>query len=164
VTCIIVRWIRSTYSSTSASRGPRVNCLVRGATASFSQRSIRGSDDGGNYLVGGHHHLRVRVHDSVLVRYFVVELASFAGLRWHSMSGTCHRMFPSEVGLPHSYYSPCGKAAPATSARALEKCDCVLINRLGRANEKATAATLLTAPYCCFSCCPLRTLSVYIRA
>jgi hypothetical protein len=107
-TCIIVHRIRiCTYSSTSASRGPRVNCLVRGATALFSQHSIRESDDGGHYLAGGHRHLRVRVHDSVLFRYFVVELASFAGssvLRCLTHVIACFRPksgFPT-VTIPHA--------------------------------------------------------------
>lgn len=118
------------------SRGPRVNCLVRGATASFSQASTRASDDNGGYLVVARRRFRGRDHDSVTVRYLRVELASFAD-KLQTMSNTCHRRFRPKSGFPTVTLPHQSLATPATSATGLENCDCVL-ERLGKAtNEKA---------------------------
>jgi hypothetical protein len=157
-----------TYSSTAASRGPRVNCLVRGATASFSRGATRGSDGGGMYLDVCRRRLRARAHDSVTVRCWMVGLASFTGARLFAMSSissTCHRVPSSEVGLPHTDYAPCGPSPSRYSSEGARELVTVL-KRLTGSRRKGKRLPLvsflptLNLLFCCLCAHTLRSNSV----
>lgn len=60
--------------------------------------------------------------------------------------------FPTST-IPHS-----AVASPATSARALEKCDCVLINRLGQGKRKGDACHFPLPTHTAFPCLASPTL------
>lgn len=110
-------FIVATYSSPSASRGPRVNCLVRGATAAFSQLQHENVTPGADYLSVCHRRSRARDHDySAPVRYSMAELASSVvcvqPCRAHVIGGS-----RPKSGFPTFTMPDITLAPPATSAK-----------------------------------------------